>query len=424
MRLPTKFVVTTLITLNSPAGSSGSLWLKHLISEGLSGTSHKQPVAGCRGVAWASGASRESALALWDRSSARFVIGPPQPAGTRSLIFPPSLDDPSWPSLSNEGIAFEAGPYGAEREIYLWNAGRPHRISYNSTRDAHPSLFEGNIVWDNYPPACSPWPCEPEDSEIWFWNGYGAWQVTDNDIDDAYPSLYELTVAWESDGNIVYATIPDPEWGMALTPTVVAGGQRPSLYAGKIAYQASDGNDSEVFLYDTESQQTQQLTDNEYNDVHPRLYDGTIVWHAYDGNDSEIFYWDGQRTEQLTDNDIWDGDPSLWGTGLNTTIAYVETWWDPSQGIGTLYDRIICLRPAVTASTGPRIGEITVTWPSLEGRTYRVEYSDDLITWRVATESVPSAGYGETSWTDGPTSGTIPPPSEVSRRFYRVCEND
>ena len=131
---------------------------------------------------------------------------------------------------------------------------------------------------------------------------------------------------------------------------------------------------------------------------------------------------EGKSIQQLTDNDIWDGDPSLWGTGLNTTIAYVETWWDASEGM--LRDRIICRRPAVTPSTGPGIGEITVTWPSLEGRTYRVEYSDDLITWQVAAESVPSVGYGETSWTDGPTSGTIPPPSEVSRRFYRVCENE
>ncbi|MDP2895934.1 MAG: hypothetical protein Q8Q12_05155 [bacterium] len=44
--------------------------------------------------------------------------------------------------------------------------------------------------------------------------------------------------------------------------------------------------------------------------------------------------------------------------------------------------------------------------------------------WKVAAESVPSAGYGETSWTDGPDSGTTPPPSEVSQRFYRVCETE
>jgi hypothetical protein len=135
----------------------------------------------------------------------------------------------------------------------------------------------------------------------------------------------------------------------------------------------------------------------------------------------EIFYWDGSKIHQLTDNDLDDKDPSLWGTGLNTTIADLEDY-SPSVWIQGGY--VIRARPAVTVSTSPALGESTVTWPSLEGRSYRVEYTDDLVNWQVAAESVPSTGYGETSWTDGPASGTVPPPSEVSRRFYRLCEHE
>jgi len=342
-----------------------------------------------------------------------------QPCGDRLGRSPPALNRLSEPSLSDGAIAFRADN-GASSEIFLLRHGELHRITYNATADSHPCLSGAYIAWDNDPPACYPWPCTPEDSEIWFWNGYGAWQVTDNDVEDAYPSLYELTIAWQSDGNIVYATIPDPEWGMALNPTIVAEGGRPSLWSNKIAYVASDGHDTEIFLYDIASAEILQITDNEYNDRDVCLYEGTLVWQGYDGNDTETFYWDRKTIQQLTDNDIPDTEPSLWGTGLNTTIAYVEWQYTPPF---SLTSRIICARPAATVAPGPGPGEMTVTWPSLEGETYRLEYSDDLVNWRIAADSVPSAGYGTTSWTDAEITRPAPAPSAVSRRFYRIAEN-
>ena len=62
----------------------------------------------------------------------------------------------------------------------------------------------------------------------------------------------------------------------------------PSLYNGTIAWQAFDGNDSEIFYWDGNT--ITQVTDNSTNDGAPSLYDGTIAWQAFDGNDFEIFY--------------------------------------------------------------------------------------------------------------------------------------
>ena len=420
MHLAIGTLLVVLMGLASSFRASDAAWLNHAISDGLGTTLNGPPSAGSRGVAWVSEVPPAKALALWDRITAVFIVGPSRLMPSGSIVLHPDLTVLSRPSLGRDGIAFEAGASISETEIHLWNEHGTHRITYNRIRDAHPSIFGRNIAWDNHPaPSPSPLSADREHSEIWFWNGYGAWQVTDNEVEDAFPSLYELTIAWCSEGKVLYATIPDPEWGVPLTPTVVAEGGSPSLFKKQIAYYASDGNDTEIFLYDMESNEILQVTDNAYQDISPRLYDGTVVWYAFDGRDYEIFYWDGKATHQLTDNDIDDTNPSLWGTGMNTTIAYVETWWERMRR-----NRIICLRPAVTVSRQQGSGQVTLTWPSLQGRSYRVEYSDDLVNWKVAAEAVPSAGYGETFWTDGPASGTTPPPSEVSQRFYRVCETE
>jgi len=418
-----KAIASIVLVLSSGTAVCEAAWQRRAISDGVRSHQNGQPSAGREGVAWVGQGNR--ALLLWDRDAVQVLVGaleptaPNQDGFLRPISASTSSGGFSSVSLSNGAVAYSTGWTDSEREIHLWRQGAAHRITYNQFNDEHPCLYASFIAWDNYPPACSPWPCTPEDSEIWFWNGYGAWQITDNDVEDACPSLYELSIAWESDGNVVYTTIPHPEWGRALTPTFVAEGQRPSLFENQIAYQASDGSDREIFLYEIDSNQIRQITDNPRNDGGPRLYDGTILWEGDDGHDLEVFYWDGVRTQQITDNEIDDIEPTLWGTGLDTTIGYVERWWD-----GALLSRVICLRPAATASVGGSDGAIALTWPSLEGRAYRVEYSDDLVNWKVAAESVPSAGYGETSWTDGPDSGTIPPPSEVLQRFYRVCESE
>jgi hypothetical protein len=74
-------------------------------------------------------------------------------------------------------------------------------------------------------------------------------------------------------------------------------------------------------------------------------------------------------------------------------------------------------------SHGPLPGETTLTWSCTVNETYSVFYSDDLLTWHVAADSV-GPGYHEVvlSWTDD-GSNTGVPPSLAPRRFYRVLEN-
>jgi len=305
--------------------------------------------------------------------------------------------------------------------LYLDDQGLKRITCDQASQHVLPSLHQGKIAWQRrsaYDPT--------DEWEIYFWDGATTRRVTDNAVHDTHPSLYRDVVAWCSDGNIVYLSVPPAgEPGPLPPPVVVGPGEAPSLFKNHIAYQSSDGDDMEIFLHDIPSGKTLQITDNEDEDRNPSLYDATIAWQSAptELDDAQIFYWDGTATHQLTNNAWYDyRNPSLWGTGLNTTIAY-----EKSSGLNTIpgFSYVLCARRGVLSiETTANPGETTITWPSLEGRRYRVEYSDDLVNWKVAAESVASAGYGETSWTDGPASGTVPAPSEVSQRFYRVCENE
>jgi hypothetical protein len=323
------------------------------------------------------------------------------------------------PSLWGSSVALSGGwGWGAGdqvRDIFYWHDATLHRVTYDDRPDINPSLYDGTIAWQSRSSDADDW-------EILYWDGYGVRTITENSVDDTDPSLYERTIAWCSAGNIVYAEIPPGVyWQSPPTPVVVGTGQEPSLYKNLIAYQASDGHDHEIFVYDIGTGETVQITDNDYYDGSPSLFDGCVAWEAYIGDSWEIFYWDRTKIHRLTENEFDDKDPSLWGTGLSTTIAYLERSQSSAWFLGGY---VIRARPRVNISVTTADGQVAVTWPSLEGRTYRVEYSDDLVNWKVAAESVPSAGYGETSWTDGEGSVTTPPPSEVSRRFYRVCESE
>lgn len=370
-----------------------------------------------------------SALAFWDRTGVAYL--------TPNRPYPP---DWSWvgvcePSGEGRGSAFaladiwppDAGPtdprYVFTEMFYLDDQGSKRITCDQASQHVLPSLHEGKIAWQRrsaYDPT--------DEWEIYFWDGATTRRITDNAVHDTHASLYRNVIAWCSDGNIVYLSMPPAGQPGPLPPPVLVGpGEAPSLFKNKIAYHASDGNDTEIFLYDTQSGQVLQVTDNDYDDKNPSLFDGTIAWEGYSAlflgrRRAQIFYWDGKIIHQLTEDSWYDHvNPSLWGSGLNTTIAYTQGCFDCIPG----GSRVVCARPGVLSILpGPPPGETTITWPSLDWRMYRVEYSDDLVNWKVAADEVPSAGNGETSWTDGIAPGAVPAPSEVSRRFYRVCERD
>jgi hypothetical protein len=71
-----------------------------------------------------------------------------------------------------------------------------------------------------------------------------------------------------------------------------------------------------------------------------------------------------------------------------------------------------------TTTTDPLTRNVTVTFPTLVGRTYRVLYSHSLIGWLDGSGVVTGDGTTK-SWTDnGTTTGSAP--AVTPKRFYRV----
>jgi hypothetical protein len=60
-----------------------------------------------------------------------------------------------------------------------------------------------------------------------------------------------------------------------------------------------------------------------------------------------------------------------------------------------------------------------VKWSSTPGKTYSIFFSDDLLMWELAEDSVPASARDVTIWLD-----PIGWPPAVPVRFYRIAENE
>ena len=67
----------------------------------------------------------------------------------------------------------------------------------------------------------------------------------------------------------------------------------------------------QIILYDIMEDNESQLTFSKTNNMEPKVSDAGIVWQAWDGNDWEIMLFDGSYTEQLTNNDSQDVAPVI-----------------------------------------------------------------------------------------------------------------
>ena len=139
----------------------------------------------------------------------------------------------------------------------------------------------------------------------------------------------------------------------------------PDLHGNELVFQGWDGDDYEIFLYRFDTDQIEQLTNNQFDDVSPVVWDGRVawvahptvtaeifymadgvirkisegtednaapsiwkdkvVWQGYDDTDLEIYYFNGRRTIKLTSN-TWDDLAPKIRDGLVAWMGYVDNW--------------------------------------------------------------------------------------------------
>jgi hypothetical protein len=69
---------------------------------------------------------------------------------------------------------------------------------------------------------------------------------------------------------------------------------------------------------------------------------------------------------------------------------------------------------------GPSSGQFTISWDTVAGRSYQVEYSDDLRNWFISPTGFFTASGPTLSWSDAGPPSTQSNPPFATNRFYRV----
>lgn len=79
----------------------------------------------------------------------------------------------------------------------------------------------------------------------------------------------------------------------------------------KIVWQRLIDGRQQIVLFDIMEDKETQLTFSKNNNMEPKVSKAGIVWQAWDNNDWEVMYFDGTYTEQLTDNEAQDVTPVI-----------------------------------------------------------------------------------------------------------------
>ena len=189
-------------------------------------------------------------------------------------------------------------------------------------------------------------------------------QLTDNDSRETSVDVSGQNVVWSGSGSSIW--LHDGIKTVQLPGT----GFSPHVSGNLVAWKAySDGIDSEIHLYDGNS--TTQIVDSNESVSIQGFFDDNLVWSEWDGNDWELFRYKDGNTIQITDNDFNDrlspdstnSSSSAWsataldGSGDNLVwSSYVNGNWeifvyDGNKTIQVTDNDIDDLNPKISGNT-------------------------------------------------------------------------
>ncbi len=159
-------------------------------------------------------------------------------------------------------------------EVVFWDGQAIQRIGFanNVTSILDFSISDGQIAWVGKASH------QESGYSVFFWDGTYDAQNQPYIQRISYLTLLESTVGLA--------------WGV-------------SLNHGQIAWNDSDGNDWEIYLWDGTYNNSEpnitQITDNSDYDVAPSLADGQIAWRGGpSGYEQYVRYWDGSAVHELS----------------------------------------------------------------------------------------------------------------------------
>jgi hypothetical protein len=226
-------------------------------------------------------------------------------------------------------------------------------------------------------------------------------QLTDNTFDDTSPhyDAESMRVVWQRliDGRqqiILFDIMEDEEAQLTFSKT---NNMEPKVSDAGIVWQAWDENDWEIMLFD--GTYTEQLTENEAQDVAPVIQDGYVLWNVLGGDEQQarVYSLDTKETTSIVGHEG--------GSIINPRFVLVyDTQFDNGDVVTQSFDPSTGLSEPIAAKPAPEPVNIPQTDPTGEIRALITNKSqkDEL---EVGSD-VPNADDTNASSTDS-TPGTL-----------------
>lgn len=204
------------------------------------------------------------------------------------------------------------------------------------------------------------------DSEIFLRTSKGkVKQLTDNSFDDTAPhyDAESMRVVWQRliDGRqqiILFDIMEEREAQLTFSKT---NNMEPKVSDAGIVWQAWDNNDWEIMLFD--GSYTEQLTDNEAQDVAPVIQDGYVLWNVLGGDEQQARVY-SLDTKETTSIQGYEG-----GSIINPRFVLVyDTQYENGDVITQSFDPATGLSEPIAAKPAPEPVNIPQTDPTGEIR--------------------------------------------------------
>ncbi len=233
--------------------------------------------------------------------------------GVTTQITENSYDDTSPQTDGNNVVWLGYNRTGGE--IFVYHIGDPtpltsdeNAITSDTNIDCSPQIADGRVVWTSHQVGDS-----VEPGEIFLYDikrGRKTKQLTDNSVDDSAPRINEETVMWvqDSDAGKTIFIYDLPHGPGYEAPEGFVWEDSPQTDGNLTVLARYDGNDREIFLYDSNSRRYHQINpDNELEDRYPRISGNHIAWVRGEGQASEIYlaFYDTKRITLVSPQDEW-----------------------------------------------------------------------------------------------------------------------
>jgi hypothetical protein len=303
--------------------------------------------------------------------------------GNRSQAFLHSIDTdstiqidtgPGWShehlDLQGNWLAIEASN-GSQSDIFLYNIsqGSVARLTNSPTDEKHPSISSGRVVWSGF---------DGSDWELYLHEtGSGqTYRITNNTDDEEDPIVDGDWIVssghWASSADIDLFLNNIGSSYSRLLRTDFANDANYSLKGNFVVWEkpnTSGGTD--IYLHDIAAAHTVNLTPSTEWGVEPTMDAGRIVWVTSDGNDSELILYNiasGTKTK-ITNNSFDDYSPHLAGPHLtwsaDTTYPATDVYYRNLSlpGYGDIEPIILeTIGQSAARNMRPRVSGEAIVW--------------------------------------------------------------